>query len=103
MVPGKKLPKWDIYEAVILLDGCLDVQRANQPKMQIVKRVSEDLRRMAVNRGIGIDNIYRNEMVFRTRSRPWIPHTKARSTAQIPRDIVISVLYALNSLCVYLS
>jgi len=53
--------KWDIHEAVILLDGYLEVLRANQPKARIVKRISADLRRMAVNRGIVINDIYRNE------------------------------------------
>lgn len=61
MAPGNRQPKWDIYEAVLLLDGYLKVLRANQPKARIVKRVSADLRQMAVNRGIEIDQTYRNE------------------------------------------
>ena len=61
MAPGTRQPKWDIHEAVILLDGYLEVLQANQSKARIVKRVSADLRRMAVNRGIEIDDIYRNE------------------------------------------
>lgn len=61
MIKSNKQPKWDIYEAVILLDGYLEVPQTNQPKAQIVRRVSADLRRMAVNRGIEIDDIYRNE------------------------------------------
>lgn len=61
MAPGNRQPKWDIYEAVILLDGYLEVLRGTQLKARIVKRVSADLRRMAVNRGIEIDDIYRNE------------------------------------------
>ena len=61
MIKSNKQPKWDIYEAVILLDGYLEVLQTNQPKAQIVRRVSADLRRMAVNRGIEIDDIYRNE------------------------------------------
>lgn len=61
MAPGSRQPKWDIYEAVILLDGYLEVLQANQPKAQIVRRVSADLRRMATNRGIKIDDIYRNK------------------------------------------
>lgn len=61
MAPGSRQPKWDIYEAVILLDGYLEVLQANQPKAQIVRRVSADLRRMAINRGIKIDDIYRNK------------------------------------------
>lgn len=61
MAPGNRQPQWDIYEAVILLDGYLEVLQANQPKARIVKRISADLRRMAVNRGVEIDDIYRNE------------------------------------------
>ena len=61
MASSNRQPKWDIYEAVILLDGYLEMLRTNRSKMQIVKRISADLRRMAVNRGIEIDNIYRNE------------------------------------------
>ena len=54
-------PKWDIYEAVILLDGYLAIKQKNVPKAQIVKRVSADLRQMALNRDIEVDDIYRNE------------------------------------------
>lgn len=61
MAQGSRQPKWDIYEAVILLDGYLEMLQVNLPKAQAVKRVSADLRQMAVNRGIEIDDIYRNE------------------------------------------
>lgn len=61
MAPSNRQPKWDIYEAVILLNGYLEVLQGTQPKARIVKRVSADLRRMAVNRGIEIDDTYRNE------------------------------------------
>ncbi|NCB25667.1 MAG: hypothetical protein EOM62_09380 [Bacteroidia bacterium] len=61
MAPSNRQPQWDIYEAVILLDGYLKALQANQPKARIVKHVSADLRRMAANRGIEIDDIYRNE------------------------------------------
>lgn len=54
-------PKWDIFEAVVLLDGYLEAQQANQSKTQIVRHISADLRQMAANRGIEIDDIYRNE------------------------------------------
>lgn len=61
MASGNNQPKWDIYEAVILLDGYIEWLNTNQPKTKIVKRISADLRRMAINRGIEIDDIYRNE------------------------------------------
>lgn len=54
-------PRWDKYEAAILLDGYLETIRANTPKHRIVKRVSKELRQMAQNRGIVIDEVYRNE------------------------------------------
>lgn len=58
---GNKQPKWDIYEAVILLDGYLEMHQTKTPKKQMVKRISDELRNMAVRRGITIDDIYRNE------------------------------------------
>lgn len=61
MNTGKKQPKWDIYEAAILLDGYLETQQKCQPRIQIIKRVSEQLRNMAINRGKVIDEVYRNE------------------------------------------
>lgn len=59
MAPGNLQPNWDIYEAVILLEGYLETLKTNQTKAQIIKRVSSDLRRMAENRGIKIDNTFR--------------------------------------------
>lgn len=61
MNTGKKQSKWDIYEAAILLDGYLETQQKCQPRIQIIKRVSEQLRNMAINRGKVIDEVYRNE------------------------------------------
>lgn len=61
MVQRNRQPKWDIYEAAILLDGYLEHLQGNQPKARIVKRISADLRQMAINRGIEIDDVYRNE------------------------------------------
>lgn len=61
MNAGKKQPKWDIYEAAILLDGYLEAQQKSQSRMRIIKRISEQLRNMAINRGKVIDEVYRNE------------------------------------------
>ena len=61
MASGNKQSKWEIHEDVILLAGYLEWLQTNQPKSKIVKRISADLRQMAVNRGIEIDSIYRNE------------------------------------------
>lgn len=61
MALSSKQPRWDIYEAVILLEGYLETLQGIQSKSQIIKRTSADLRRMAVNRGVKIDDVYRNE------------------------------------------
>lgn len=54
-------PRWTIYEAAILLDGYLKLNEKNLPKMRIVKRISDELRQMAVNSGMAIDEVFRNE------------------------------------------
>ena len=54
-------PKWDIYEAVVLLGGYLELLQTPYPRVRIIKRISRDLRTMAVNRGLEIGSIYRNE------------------------------------------
>lgn len=52
---------WDKYEAAILLDGLLEIKENNTSKTSVVKRISKQLREMALNKGIVIDNIFRNE------------------------------------------
>lgn len=54
-------PQWNIYEAVVLLDAFLEASRKEQPKAHIIKRVSAELRQMALNQGLVIDDVYRNE------------------------------------------
>ena len=54
-------PKWDIYEAVVRLGGYLELLQTPYPRVRIIKRISRDLRTMAVNRGLEIGSIYRNE------------------------------------------
>lgn len=61
MADGNRQPKWDIYEAVILLEGFLVLQQKKEPRSWIIRRISADLRNMAVNRGETIDTVFRNE------------------------------------------
>lgn len=61
MSKGNIQPKWDIYEAAILLDGYLNSLQTNTPKIHIIKAISATLRKMAINRGMTIDDIFRNE------------------------------------------
>ena len=54
-------PKWDIYDSVVLLNGYLLVCKKSEPRAYIIRRVSADLRAMAIHRGRKIDEIFRNE------------------------------------------
>ena len=48
-------PAWDKYEAVILLEGMLDIKQHDMSRSIVGERVSQDLRKMAHNRGLEID------------------------------------------------
>ncbi len=56
-----KQPRWNKYESAILLEGYLEILNKKTPRKCVVQRISDQLRRMAINRGIVIDEIYRNE------------------------------------------
>lgn len=58
---SQRQPKWDIFEAAILLDGFLQTQLRTQSKLKTVKSISLQLRQMAINRGLNINDVYRNE------------------------------------------
>lgn len=59
-----KVP-WDKYETAILIDYCIKVINNNLDKNTAIKTVSEKLRRRAINGGIKIDSVYRNETGIR--------------------------------------
>lgn len=61
MTQGHRQPKWNIYEAVILLDGYIEIFQDNKPRSKIIKCISADLRQMAINRGMTIDGTYRDK------------------------------------------
>lgn len=48
------------YEAVVLLDGYINSITLCQSRLDAVKKVSDDLRKMAINNGVEVDDIYRN-------------------------------------------
>ena len=52
---------WDIEEAVLMLDMLLKSIDGKLTRKEAIRQVSEKLRRRAVNRGITIDDIFRNE------------------------------------------
>jgi hypothetical protein len=57
---GLRKPAFTKYEAVILLDGYLDALSGRLSRQASVRRVSKDLRTLAINQGISIDESYRN-------------------------------------------
>lgn len=53
-------PKWNRKESVLLLEGCLKIQRGEDRKT-IIKELSKTLRKMGERAGYSIDDIFRNE------------------------------------------
>lgn len=51
---------WDKYEAAILLEAVLKINANVESKNEAIERVSKQLRFMAQNRGLSIDDTYRN-------------------------------------------
>mgnify|MGYP004536775433 CR=1 FL=1 len=51
---------WDKYEAAILLEAVLRIENKEESKNDAIERVSKQLRSMANNRGLSIDDTYRN-------------------------------------------
>ena len=51
---------WDKYESALLLDMYFKVASGEIKRQQAVVKLSADLRNLAINRGIVIDDIFRN-------------------------------------------
>ncbi len=60
MSNASKQPKWDIYEAAILLEAVLNVEDGKEAKKDAIERVSVELRQIAIAKGLSIDETYRN-------------------------------------------
>lgn len=58
---AERQKNWNQYEAVVLLEGFLDVLSDNYSRNEVIDRVSHDLRMMAINQGYEIDDIFRNK------------------------------------------
>lgn len=56
----KKIIPFSIYEAVLLLDAYLESKNAEIPRLRVVKRLSNDLRTIAINEGKTIDDSFRS-------------------------------------------
>lgn len=54
-------PAWDVYETVILIDSYYKMLSGNMSRRETIRKVSNVLRKRAVNRGLKIDQTFRNE------------------------------------------
>lgn len=61
MTSPSQQPRWDIYEAAILLEAVLNVDAQKETRRDAIKRVSSTLRKLAKQRGLDIDDTFRNE------------------------------------------
>lgn len=55
----KNQPAWNQYEAALLLDGYLQISFGENRK-EVIEKISNMLRQMAIASGMKIDSIYRN-------------------------------------------
>ena len=54
-------PRWDIFEAAILLEAVLNVNAHKEVRKEAIRRVSTTLRKLAKQRGLDFDETFRNE------------------------------------------
>ena len=87
MTINTRQPQWNIYEAAVLLDAYIETLKKEQPKSHIIKDVSVALRQMAVNQGLIIDDVFRNENGTRT-SHHLIFLSKSFRGYEIMKDIM---------------
>ncbi len=52
--------KWDQYETALLIETFWKIEEAQEKKNDLIEKLSLTLRKIAINRGIEIDNVYRN-------------------------------------------
>ena len=83
---------WDKYEAAILLEAFLEVKRNCISRREAIAIVSDQLRQMAINSGVAIDDIHRNKngISFQMSSMEsaWEGHTIQKSATRLFREIV---------------
>ena len=53
-------PRWNIYEAAMLLEAVINVENGIEKRKDAIVRVSESLRKMALTQNTNIDEKYRN-------------------------------------------
>lgn len=89
---AQKKPEWDIHESVFLLSEYLAIVQNNTPLDETAWRISLDLRRMAKNRGLTIDDAFRGESGVKNRLRGMeAAYTGKSGAAPVLRQFVKAV------------
>ena len=57
----EKQPKWSKYEAVLLFETFISIEKGNVNRQEAILKLSECLRNYAINNGKKINEKYRNE------------------------------------------
>ncbi|MBR4634876.1 MAG: hypothetical protein IKO51_00755 [Clostridia bacterium] len=87
-----KMREWDKYEAAILLEAYLKVRDGKLARQKAIEEVSCALRKMALNQGAEIDEVYRNEngisMQLYHISTTYLGIDKEKASAKVFHDIV---------------
>lgn len=56
----KRQPTWDKYEVALLIYAYIQIKNGKEEKIIELKKLSDKLRRKAVNEGLIIDETFRN-------------------------------------------
>ena len=48
---------WDVYESAILLDACIQIEQGKSDRKEMIKNVSNALRKRAISKGVPINVI----------------------------------------------
>ena len=84
---------WNSHEAAILLQAYIEFCKGNESRQFYIRRVSEDLRKMAISQGIDIDDKYRNVngITFQMASMEsaFLGHTIMKPASKLFTDTVL--------------
>lgn len=91
-------PRWNINEAAILLEAVLNVENGIEKRKDAIVRVSEILRKMALNQNISIDEKYRNVngIIFQFQSMEFSAFGRISSTNKTGSQIFDEVVKIKN-------
>lgn len=92
-------PKWNKYEAAILLEAVIRVEHKQEERKKAIERVSNMLRAMAISRGENIDEVYRNinGITFQFQSMEFSAFGKVCSTNKVGTKLFDEIVALRNN------